>query len=90
MRLDTRAFGLAAGAVAAVLFLLCALAVAIAPEVTTAFAGDLIHADLSGIARNLTFATFVVGLVAWPVGTALSFWFVAVVYNQLTDRPAAG
>src|SRR5690606_11601930 len=36
MRLDSRAFGLAAGAVAAVLFTLCALAVAIAPTWTTA------------------------------------------------------
>ena len=90
MRLDTRAFGLAAGAAAAILFLVCALAVAVAPDATTAFAGDLIHADLSGIARNLTLTTFVIGLVAWPVGTALSFWFVAALYNRLTDRPAAG
>jgi len=90
MKLETRAFALAAGAAAAILFLLCALAVAIAPAATTAFAGELIHADLSGLSRNLTFATFVIGLIAWPVGTALSFWLVAAVYNRLTDRPVAG
>lgn len=39
MKLDARAFGLAAGATAAVLFLVCALAVAIAAGPTTAFAG---------------------------------------------------
>jgi hypothetical protein len=45
MRLDARAFGLAAGATAAVPFTICALAVAIAPGPTTAFAGYLIHMD---------------------------------------------
>ena len=47
MELDARAFGLAAGSVAAALFTLCALAVAIAPVPTTAFVGSLIHLDLS-------------------------------------------
>jgi 2TM family of unknown function (DUF5676) len=54
MRLDARAFGLAAGGTAGVLFILCALAVAIAPEATTAFAGYLIHLDVSGMSRALT------------------------------------
>ena len=59
MKLDARAFGLAAGMTAAALFVLCALAVAIAPGATTAFAGYLIHTDLSGLSRSLTFGTFV-------------------------------
>lgn len=87
MRLDTRAFALAAGATAAILFLTCALAVAIAPGATTAFAGALIHADLSAMTRTLTLTTFVIGLVAWPVGAALAFWVAAVVYNRLAGRP---
>jgi hypothetical protein len=87
MRLDTRAFAIAAGATAAILFLICALAIAIAPDATTAFAGQLIHADLSAMTRNLTLTTFVIGLVAWPLGAALSFWFAAVVYNRLAGRP---
>jgi len=60
------------------------------PRFFSAALGDLIHAHLSGIARNLTLTSFVIGLVAWPVGTVLSFWFVAVLFNRLTDRPAAG
>ena len=83
MRLDARAFGLAAGCTAALLFVICALGVAIAPAATTAFAGMLIHADLTGIIRTLTFATFVGGLICWTVGTALAFWFVGVIYNRL-------
>ena len=83
MRLDARAFGLAAGATAAVLFTIRALAVAIAPGPTTAFAGYLIHMDLSGMSRSLTFGSFVGGLICWAVGTSLTFGLVAVVYNRL-------
>ena len=83
MKLDARAFGLAAGATAAVLFIVCALAVAIAPGPTTAFAGYLIHTDLSGLSRSLTFGNFVGGLISWTLGTAVTFWLVASIYNRL-------
>lgn len=63
MRLDPRAFGAAAGLVAAVLFIICAWAVAIAPEATTSAASYLIHMDLSEMSRTLTFGNFVGGLV---------------------------
>lgn len=83
MRLDTRAFALAAGLTAAVLFTLCAVAVAIAPGPTTTFFGYLVHADLSAIARTLTFGSFVGGLVCWTLGTALTFGLAAAIYNRL-------
>jgi membrane protein YqaA with SNARE-associated domain len=83
MRLDPRAFGLATGITAAALFILCAAAVAIAPGPTTAFAGYLIHTDLSGLSRSLTLGNFVGGLVCWALGTALTFWLVAAIYNRL-------
>ena len=86
MRLDSRCFGLAAGATAGVLFILCALAVAIAPEATTAFAGYLVHVDISGITRTLTFGSFVGGLICWTLGTALTFWLLGAIYNRLTGR----
>lgn len=83
MRLDTRAFALAAGAVAAVLFTLCALAIAIAPGATMAFFGYMMHLDLSGLPPTLTLANFVGGLICWTVGTALVFWLAAAIYNRL-------
>lgn len=83
MRLDARAFGFAAGTTAAALFILCAVAVAIAPGPTTAFAGYLIHTDLSGMSRSLTLGNFVGGLICWALGAALTFWLVAAIYNRL-------
>ena len=83
MRLDTRAFAIAAGTTAAILFTVCALAVAIAPAPTTAFFGSLIHLDLSALPRTLTFASFIGGLICWTVGTALTFGLAAAIYNRL-------
>jgi hypothetical protein len=89
MRLDARAFGIAAGAAAAVLFTICALAVALAPGPTTAVAGFLIHMDLSGMTRTISFGSFVGGLIAWTVGTAVTFAFTAAVYNRLLGLGSA-
>lgn len=88
MRLDTRAFAIAAGLTAALLFTLCAAAVAIAPGPTTAFFGYITHLDMSGMRRELTVAAFIVGLIAWTLGAALTFGCVAMLYNH-TVGPAA-
>lgn len=89
MTLEPRALGLSAGLVAAVLFVICAVGVWLAPEATTGLFGILIHADLSGIARTLTVGSFVAGLVCWTVGTAITFTAVASIYNRLTRGMAA-
>src|SRR5262245_24213353 len=86
MRLNARAFGAAAGIVSAALFVICALAVAVAPESTTAFAGYLIHADLSTFTRTLTIGSFLGGLVVWTLGTAVTFGMTAALYNRLIAR----
>ena len=89
MRLDARAFGTAAAMVAAVLFTICALAVALAPEPTTALASYLIHMDLSGMTRSMTFGRFVGGLVLWTLCSAVTFGAVAAIYNRLVARAGA-
>ncbi len=88
MKLDSRAFGIAAGAMAGLLFILCSIAVAIAPAPTTALFGYLVHTDFSGLPRTLTFASFVWGLICWTLGTALTFGFAAAIYNRLAGRPS--
>jgi hypothetical protein len=89
MRIDPRAFGIAAAVTSALLFVLCGSAVAIAPETTTSVAGFLLHADLRGMARTLSPVTFVGGLVAWSLGTGLTFALTAWLYNRLTGRGVA-
>ena len=89
MRLDPRAFGFAAGIVAAVLFSLCALAVWLAPQTTTAMFGYLIHLDLSGISRTLPLGSFVGGLICWALGTGLTLAVGAALYNRLAPGAPA-
>jgi hypothetical protein len=85
MRLDPKAFGLAAGLAAVVLFVICAIAVALAPDATMAMGEVLAHADLSVFTRMLTRGNFIGGLIGWGVGTALVFWFTAALYNRLSS-----
>jgi hypothetical protein len=89
MRLDARAFGAAAGIVAAVLFTICGLAVAVAPDQTTAFAGYLSHMNMSGMARTVTLGSFVGGLIIWTLGIAIVFGSAAAIYNRLVARVGA-
>jgi hypothetical protein len=89
MRLDARAFGTAAGMIAAALFTICALAVAVAPEQTTVLAGYLVHMNLSGMARTVTLGSFVGGLIIGTLGTAIAFGSTAAIYNRLAGRVRA-
>lgn len=83
MRLDPKALGLAAGAMAVALFVICAVGVALAPEFTSATAGVLLHADLSAFIRTLNWGNFFGGLLGWGVGTAVVFSLLAGLYNRL-------
>ncbi|MEW6127488.1 MAG: DUF5676 family membrane protein [Acidobacteriota bacterium] len=88
MKLDIRAFAIASALIAATLFVVCAFFVAIAPKETTAIAGHLIHADLSGIVRSLTWGNFFGGLAGWTLGTASVAGATAWLYNHLTRSQA--
>lgn len=82
MTFDARALGLAAGTAAAALFSVCALAVAVAPAATTAFASSLIHLDLTGLARTLTWRSYFGALLFWSIGAGLLFAGVGGLYNR--------
>ena len=83
MRLDPRAFGWAAGTVAVTLFLICSLAVALAPETTAAVGGFLLHVDLQGFTRSLTWTNFVGGVLGWGIFATVVSSLLAVLYNRL-------
>ena len=81
--LDAGAFGFAAGSIAAALTTLCAIGLAVVPQFTTAVASTLIHLDLSGMARTLTWIGYFRGLIAWSLGAGVIFWAAAALYNRL-------
>lgn len=84
--LDSRAFGLAAGGIAALLSALCALLLTLSPTGTRALLGLLIHSDASAMPVVVTWTSAIVSIVGWGIGTGLVFSAAAGVYNRLAFR----
>ena len=85
--LDSRSLGQAAAIAAAALFAVCGLAVAIAPDATTALAGYLVHANTSALLpRSITPTSFGVGLVTWAGAAWLVAASLGVIYNRAGRR----
>lgn len=83
MRLEPSAFGFAAGIVTAVLYTLCALAVALSPGATAAAFSYVLHLDLTGIARPITFGSYIGGAICMSLGVGLVFGAAAGLYNRI-------
>lgn len=87
--LDARAFGFAAGTIAAALTTLCAIALAIAPAATTAVASTLIHLDLSEMSRTLSWGVYLGALIGWTFGAGVVFWAGAGLYNRFARESSS-
>ena len=81
MKLNVWAFGVAIGIVIAAAFTICAFFVAIAPQATTEFIGYLLHINLSGLSRPISWLSYIAGVVG--VGLWTGLWAAAAgkVYN---------
>ncbi len=84
MQLNIRAFALAVGSITAAAFTICAFFVAVAPEATAAFIGYLLHINLSGLTRAISWGSFFAGLLGVGIGMALWTGAVAWIYNRLS------
>lgn len=80
--LNARAFGFAAGTVAATISAVCAAALYLAPGATRALVGYLIHSDLSGLTPAVSWASFFTGVIGWGVFAGLAFSSAAGLYNR--------
>ena len=81
MKLNVWAFGLAVGIVIAGVFTICAFFVAVAPEATAAFIGYLLHINLSGLTRPISWASCFAGVLGVGIWTALWAAAAAKLYN---------
>ena len=81
--LDPWALGLSAAIVTAVLFTLCALAVAIAPGFTSAAFGYMLHLDFTGISRSVTWGGYFGGVMCLSAMVGLAFAAAGALYNRL-------
>ena len=83
MKLNIWGFGIAVGAIVAVAFTICAFFVAVAPEATAEFIGYLMHINLSGLTRPITWSSYFAGVLG--IGTWTGLWaaVAASLYNAL-------
>lgn len=90
MKIDTKFLGYATALVVAAGFTICSLIVAIAPGALSAFVSYALHIDITGIARPITFASYLVGIVFTGVGSGVLAAAVAGLYNGLRRRRVVG
>ena len=81
MQLNVRAFGLAVGIVVAAAFTICSFFVAVAPEATAGFIGYMLHVDLAGLTRAISWTSYFAGVVGIGIWTALWAAAIAKIYN---------
>jgi hypothetical protein len=81
MILNVWAFGVAIGIVIAAAFTICAFFVAIAPQATTEFIGYLLHFNLSGLSRPISWPSYIAHVLGVGVWTGLWAAAAAKLYN---------
>ena len=89
LRLEPTVIGNAGATVAALLFTVCALAVALAPSWTVSMAATLFHLDVTALAPSISWAGYFAGVVCWTVATWGILATTAALYNLLLRRHAA-
>ena len=83
-KLSPKAAAFALAGVSGLLYLVCAILIAIAPEATIKFFGNLFHGiNLETIAQqSISFSSAVVGFVEILIGSLVTGWIFAKMYNK--------
>ncbi|QLE46244.1 hypothetical protein FD723_39310 (plasmid) [Nostoc sp. C052] len=84
--LSVRSLFLATAITTGIAYLVCVLFLIVAPQATMGFFSYVLHANLSGIIRSVTWGSFIVGLLVWSMGIGLYVALVARLYNKLSVR----
>lgn len=84
--LRARSLFTATAVMSALVYIICVVFIVFAPQATMTFFGYILHADLSSIARSISFNSFIVGLLTWSLGTGLYAALIARLYNRLSHR----
>ena len=86
MEIKSSAFGIAVGIVVAAAFTICSLFVAVAPEATAEFIGYLLHINLAGLTRSISWANYFAGVIGLGIWTGLWAAAAAQVYNRVVSK----
>ena len=84
-KLNTKRVALSLASVSAILYIACALLIAIAPDFTTGLFSKVFHGiDITQIAdTSISFGSTLLGLVEIIIYALIAGWLFAVIYNKL-------
>lgn len=89
IKLDVRAAALATGGISTLFYALCTAFFALVPEPAAVYVtAGVLHIDSTGLNRQMTSGTVVVGLLVWGLGTAVAAGAMAWLYNRLARTEA--
>jgi hypothetical protein len=89
MKLNPRSIFWAVAFVSAASYAVCAAFVAVAPQATSHFFSWVMHVDLSGLARHITWSSFLGGVICYSLVLGVLAWGFALAYNRLVDSTTA-
>lgn len=85
-KLSGRSLSIATAIITGLVYTICILFITLIPQAAMAFFSYILHADLTNIARTVTWGSFIGGLIFWSVGTALYAALLARLYNSFVPR----
>ena len=86
-KLNPKVVSISLVVVSAILSLICALLLALSPEVSLKFFGSIFHGiDMNKIATSITVSNVLIGLIAIVIIAFVTGWLFAVIYNYLQDK----
>ena len=83
MRINPIKLATATSSFVGIVWLLCSVAVVVAPNTLRYISGAMVHLDLSQWAWDMRLDTFFVGLFAWTVLSWVTVWGIVTVYQRL-------
>lgn len=85
-KLHGRSLSLAIGASTALVYTLCILFIILAPKASMTFFSYILHADLTGISREVTWGSFIAGFLFWSLGSALYAALISWIYHRFASQ----
>jgi hypothetical protein len=86
MKLKPKALLLASGIVAALSYVICGFAVAVAPDPTARFFSYVFHIDLTSLSRSISWGSLFGGIISFSIATAVLVGLTAWAYNRLVSE----
>jgi len=88
MKIQADRLALASALIAAILYAVCWMIVAVVPGIAMSVTEDMFHMHLDSVEWKMTAGSLLVGTLAGAAATGAAVWLVGILYNRI--RRTAG